>query len=83
MTSISHEPAIGRNSGPWQKFLKIPEMWASLGISMMWIAVMIDAAFGPNFVSNDRDDDPFCRLRRILHVAGVGLGRPLRPSRRN
>ena len=27
------------------------EMWASLAISMMWLAVLFDSVFGPDFVS--------------------------------
>jgi hypothetical protein len=26
-------------------------MWASLAISVMWLAVLLDAVFGPDFVS--------------------------------
>jgi hypothetical protein len=33
------------------------EMWASLAISMMWIAVTIDAIWGPNIVSTTSAGD--------------------------
>ena len=29
----------------------MPEMWASLAIAVMWLAVLFDAIFGPDFVS--------------------------------
>lgn len=76
MTSISHEPRP-----QWAEFLKIPEMWASLGISMMWIAVMITAAFGPNFVGNDGTTIPsaifvgFFAWMASIPVARYGLSR--------
>jgi len=82
MTSISHEPAAGRDQRPqWAEFLRIPEMWASLGISMMWIAVMIAAAFGPNFVGNDGTSIPsaifvaFFAWLASISVARYGLSR--------
>jgi hypothetical protein len=31
--------------------LAVPEMWAALAIAVMWLAVLFDAIFGPNFVS--------------------------------
>jgi hypothetical protein len=39
----------------WAQFLKIREMWASLAISMMWLAVLFDAIYGPDFVGNSND----------------------------
>ena len=52
MTTISHEPALdGRERSQWAEFLKIPEMWASLAISAMWLAVLFSAVFAPSFVS--------------------------------
>jgi F0F1-type ATP synthase assembly protein I len=52
MASVSHEPAAFRPERPqWAEFLKIRELWASLAISMMWLAVLVDAVWGPNFVS--------------------------------
>ena len=32
-------------------WLQITEMWASLAISVIWLAVLFDAIFGPNIVS--------------------------------
>jgi hypothetical protein len=52
MTGISHGPAMPADEQPgWAEFLKIPEMWASLAITMMWVAVVFDAVYGPDFVS--------------------------------
>jgi hypothetical protein len=56
MASISHEPATYRPERPrWAEFLKIREMWASLAISMMWLAVLFDALFGPNVLTSSND----------------------------
>jgi hypothetical protein len=53
MASVPHEPALRRHERPqWAEFLRIPEMWASLGIIAMWIAVLFASVFGPNFVSS-------------------------------
>jgi len=32
--------------------LLVPEMWASLTIIVMWLAVLLDAIYGPDIVSN-------------------------------
>lgn len=52
MASVSHDPATHTPERPqWAEFLRIREMWASVAISMMWLAVLFDAVYGPNFVS--------------------------------
>jgi hypothetical protein len=52
MTTIPHEtgviPARERRSA-W--FL-VREMWASLAIAVIWLAVLFDAVFGPNIVNS-------------------------------
>jgi hypothetical protein len=51
MTTVSHEPA--RYERPrWAEFLRIREMWASVAIVAMWLAVLFDAVWGPNLVSS-------------------------------
>jgi len=52
MASASHGPAIHASGRPqWAEFLRIREMWVSLAISTMWLAVLFCALFGPDFVS--------------------------------
>ena len=34
-----------------RKVLRITELWASVAITAMWLAVLFDAVYGPNFVS--------------------------------
>jgi hypothetical protein len=46
MTTMSHERVPLRN-----EWLRNRDMWASLAISMMWLAVLFDSVFGPDFVS--------------------------------
>jgi len=56
MATVSHEPSTFTPERPqWAQFLKIRELWASMAISMMWLAVLFDAIFGPNFVSHSND----------------------------
>ena len=54
MTTIPHE-SVARQRLPWTELLKIRELWGSLAISMMWLAVSLDAIFGSNLVSNPND----------------------------
>jgi hypothetical protein len=52
MASVSHEPTRYGTARPqWAEFLRITELWASVAITAMWLAVLFDAVYGPNFVS--------------------------------
>lgn len=54
MTTVSHEPELGRRERPqWAEFLRIRELWASLAITTMWLAVLFASVFGPDFVSTN------------------------------
>jgi hypothetical protein len=52
MSVLSHGPAEGAQ--PRQSLLAslVPEMWASIAIAVMWLAVLFDAIFGPDIVSS-------------------------------
>ena len=47
MTSALHEPSLDVRHA----WLRIKEMWASLAITVMWLAVLVDAIWGPNITS--------------------------------
>lgn len=52
MATISHEPSrVDPTRQPWWLQFVVPEMWASLAIVGMWLAVLFDAVWGPDFVS--------------------------------
>lgn len=42
-----------RGRGGWAPRLVVREMWASLAIAVMWLAVLFDAVFGPDIVSTN------------------------------
>lgn len=48
MSVISHEPSV-ESRFAW---LSLTEMWASVAITVMWLAVLFDALFGPNITSS-------------------------------
>jgi hypothetical protein len=51
MSVIPHEPSsVGEAKKGWS--WQLPEMWASLAIIAMWLAVLCDAVWGPDFVSS-------------------------------
>ena len=56
MSAMSHGPsaALPERRG-WSVRLLVPEMWASLAIGVMWLAVLFDAVFGPDLVSRSND----------------------------
>lgn len=53
MTTVSHEQ-LGAGKRRLQSVRSLPsEVWPSLAISVVWLAVLFDALFGPNIeVSN-------------------------------
>jgi hypothetical protein len=53
MTTISHEPSrVVHEKRDWVPQLLVPEMWASLAIIVIWLAVLFDAVFGPDIVAD-------------------------------
>jgi len=58
MSTISHESAPVAQEKPrwWSEFL-VPEMWASLTIIVMWLAVLFSAVFGSNIVTTTAGGD--------------------------
>ena len=54
MASVSHGPAVyQRERSQWAELLRFPELWASLAIITMWLAVLFAAVYGPDFVSSN------------------------------
>jgi hypothetical protein len=52
MTTLSNEPSrVTRETGGLSMRILVPEMWASLAIVVMWLAVLFDAIFGPDIVA--------------------------------
>ena len=50
--SVSHGPTAQLRERPqWIAALRAPEVWGSLAITMMWLAVLFASVYGPNFVS--------------------------------
>jgi hypothetical protein len=51
MSVIPHQSSdVGDAKKEWS--WQLPEMWASLAIVAMWLAVLFDAVWGPDFVSS-------------------------------
>ena len=56
MSTITHEPArAAPERRHWAAQILVREMWASLAISVMWVAVLFAAVFAPDIVSNGND----------------------------
>ena len=52
MTSVPHEPSeLAGKPRTWLSAVLVREMWASLAITVMWVAVVVDAIVGPEIVS--------------------------------
>jgi ABC-type antimicrobial peptide transport system permease subunit len=53
MSTISeHAPPTASEEPRWRPRLLVRDMWASLAIVSMWLAVLFDALFGPDVVSS-------------------------------
>ena len=58
MASVSHRPAVLGGQPPrWLEYLRITELWAGVSIVVMWLAVLFDGVFGPDFVSRSAGGD--------------------------
>lgn len=54
MTTVPQDSGLVRRERPqWAEFLRIRELWGSLAITTMWIAVLFASVFGPDFVSTN------------------------------
>ena len=52
MSTYSHEsPRMAPEPRRWTTQVLVPEMWASLAIIAMWLVVLFDALWGPDFTS--------------------------------
>jgi hypothetical protein len=52
MTTISHEPSRSLpERRPLLPQLLVRDMWTALAISVMWLAVLFDAVYGPDITS--------------------------------
>lgn len=52
MATMPRDPAAP--SWPtWRVVLSLTEMWASLAIAVVWLAVLFTAIYGPNIESSD------------------------------
>jgi hypothetical protein len=51
MATISHEPSRPvERKRRWSELL-VSEMWTSLAIAVIWLAVLFDSVFGPDIVA--------------------------------
>ena len=58
MSTISHPPTGAvEERDRWSGRLQVREMWASLAIVVMWLAVLFDAVFGPDIVTSSAGGD--------------------------
>ena len=46
-------PAASSDRRAWARRVQVPEMWASPAIVAVWLTVLFDALFGPDFVSSN------------------------------
>jgi uncharacterized membrane protein (DUF485 family) len=52
MSTIPHEPSSAvHEKKRWSSQLLVPEIWATLAIVVMWLAVLFSAIFGTNIVN--------------------------------
>ena len=87
MTTLAPQASTAAPERPrWYAQVLVREMWAALAISAMWLAVLFDAVFGPNFVSSDSSGNTTTIPSAIVValfaylgtrvVARYGFGRP-------
>ena len=65
MSTVSHPPTAER---PWHQLVFVREMWASLAIVAMWLAVLFTAVFGPTIETHGAGGD-FSNIPSAVAVA--------------
>ena len=68
MTDIAHPTSVAQSeSRSWLRRIRVPEMWASVAIAVIWLAVLFDAILGPDFVS--ASGGSYTRIPSVVFVA--------------
>jgi hypothetical protein len=70
VTTIPHEPSEARPK--WQRWASSSaarEVWASLAISVMWLAVLFSAVFGPDIVTTSAGGSDSAHIPSAIVVA--------------
>jgi len=58
MSTISHGPSGAiPETRSWPLRVLVPEMWPSLAIVVIWVAVLFDAVLGPDLVTESAGGD--------------------------
>ena len=69
-TASPSGPTVQRRERPrWAELLRIPEMWGSLAIIAIWLAVLFDAVYGPSFVSTSGSGTESTTIPSSIFVA--------------
>ena len=74
MSTISHPPAGTVAERAWTLLIRAREMWASLAIFAMWLAVAVTSVWGPNavFQSNDGSGSTIPTVVFVALFASIG-----------
>ncbi len=57
MATISHEPTRDGSEKQRSSEFVVRETWASVAISVIWLAVLLDALYGPDIVTQSAGGD--------------------------
>jgi hypothetical protein len=68
METMSREPAA-HGWPTWRVVLGLTEMWASLAIAVVWLAVLFTAIYGPNIVTKSSGGSDSATIPSALGVA--------------
>jgi hypothetical protein len=74
MSTMSHGPAQTVQRPRWSSLRFVPELWASLAISVMWIAVFVTAIWGPDARFNGNDGSSSTIPTAVFVTVGAFLG---------
>jgi hypothetical protein len=74
MSTISHPPTGAAQEHGWASLLRLRDVWASLAIFAMWIAVAVASVWGPNavFQSNDGNGSTIPTVVFVALFAATG-----------
>jgi hypothetical protein len=53
MSTMTREPSTARSGEGWASRILVPEMWATVCIVAMWLAVLFVGVYGGDMISNN------------------------------
>jgi hypothetical protein len=69
MSTVHTELPAATEARSWAERVLVREMWASLAIVAIWLSVLFDAIYGPDFVTSNAAGTTTTTIPSVVFVA--------------